>query len=131
MGHRTKGFTLVELVLVITLLGILAVVALPRFFNMSVGARQASRDGVLGSVRSGLALWRANDLVTGGAGAYPGTLDAAGNAACAAANPCFGNILDQPLVDGRWTRVSDTQYSFNDGAATITYTYAPLTGAFQ
>ncbi|MBI2083295.1 MAG: type II secretion system protein [Deltaproteobacteria bacterium] len=127
MRRGEKGFTMIELILVITLLGILAVVALPRFFNMGTQARQASRDGVVASVRSGVALWRANDLVTGGPGNYPTTLDAQADGACAT---CFGTVLDQALTDGSWTKAG-LVYTHNDGAATTNYTYNPATGTFQ
>ena len=102
MLRKTKGFTLIELVLVISILGILAIAALPSFINVSTQARQASRDGVVGAVRAGIALWRANDLVANGApGAYPSSLDgtfavpadeAAGTTA-SATDPFFGAVL--------------------------------------
>ena len=128
--REPKGFTLIELVLVITLLGILAVVALPRLFNMTTGARTAARDGVVGAVRSGVALFRANDLVQGGAGTFPATLDVNADGGCAT---CFTNVLDQPLSDTRWTKAG-LAYTYDDGdagTANVTYTYVPATGAFQ
>lgn len=127
MRRGEKGFTMIELILVITLLGILAVVALPRFFSMGTQARQASRDGVVSSVRSGVALWRANDLVTGGPGNYPATLDAQADGACVT---CFGNVLDQALNEGDWTKAG-LIYTHNDGTANTAYTYDPATGTFQ
>lgn len=127
MKRNDKGFTMIELILVISLLGILAVVALPRFFNMSTQARQSARDGIVGSVRSGIALWRANDLVTGGPGNYPATLDGVANGACAS---CFTTVLDQGITDGRWTKAG-LVYTYNDGTGTTDYTYNPATGAFQ
>ncbi|MDO8526727.1 MAG: type II secretion system protein [Deltaproteobacteria bacterium] len=128
---NSKGFTLIELVLVITILGILAVAALPSFINVSTQARQASRDGVTGAVRSGIALFRANDLVVNGPpGIYPTTLDSASNAVAGPANLIFTNILSQGVADNRWTRVSDTSYTYNDGTSTFTYTYAPASGSF-
>ena len=133
MIHKTKGFTLVELVLVIAILGILAVAALPQFINVSTQARQASRDGVSGAVRSGIMLFRANDLVVNGApGAWPATLDAAAAASTAgASNLFFGTILTQGVGDGNWSKgASANVYNYTDGTTTFVYTYNPATGTF-
>lgn len=128
-----KGFTLIELVLVITVLGILAVAALPNFIDVSTNARQSSRDGVVGAVRAGVSLFRANDLVQNGPpGSFPATLDAAADGTAASpAAPLFGNIMQQAISDDAWTKVNATTYTFNDGTTTFTYTYTPATGTFS
>jgi len=50
--RKERGFTLIELVIVMAIIGLLAVVVLPRFVNLTGDARGARINGALGSVRS-------------------------------------------------------------------------------
>jgi MSHA pilin protein MshA len=62
---KQRGFTLIELVMVIVILGILAAVALPKFADLSGDARKASVNGVAGGLRSAVAITKSAYLAAG------------------------------------------------------------------
>jgi len=63
MRRTAQGFTLIELIVVITIVGILAAVALPRFINAQRDARIAKLQALNGSIRAASALAHARCLL--------------------------------------------------------------------
>lgn len=70
-AHRRSAFTLVELIVVIVVLAILSGVAIPKYFDYAARARESACKATLGAVRSAVANYYSNQLVTLGTGTYP------------------------------------------------------------
>lgn len=133
MNKASKGFTLIELVVVITILGILAAFAIPRFAGLEREARIATVQGLAGSVRSAATLAHSLSLAQGLAPDADVTMEGA-PAPITMANryPEDTSIID--------TLVDTTGFTFaaglftKDGATTpancsVTYVEAPANGA--
>ena len=75
MKKQQSGFTLVELIMVIVVLGILSAFALPRFADFGGDARVAAVEGVAGSLRSAAAIAHTAQLAAGASGATDVTLE--------------------------------------------------------
>jgi prepilin-type N-terminal cleavage/methylation domain-containing protein len=72
MKHfNNSGFTLIELVIIIVVLGILAAVAIPKYQDITAQAKEASCRNALGGLRSGVTIWYANQAVKTGTASWP------------------------------------------------------------
>ena len=60
---KQQGFTLIELIIVIVLLGILAVTAAPKFLNLQDDARDATLEGIRGSLETAVSVVNGKALI--------------------------------------------------------------------
>lgn len=122
---RQQGFTLIELIIVIVVLGILAVTAAPQFINFSSDARASTVKGAQASIQGAMQLVYARSLVNGTEGQASSSVTTEGGPVTTAYGyptaDAAGIAVAAGLSSNDWTQVDGS-----GGAATAA---SPAAGA--
>ena len=70
-NKKSNGFTLIELIIVMVILGIMAAVAVPRYLDSIANAEESAENAVINSVRAGLKQYANNELYSSGRATWP------------------------------------------------------------
>lgn len=130
MKNLTKnehGFTLIELVMVIAVIGVLSAAAIPIFQDLVDDANKAARSGVIGAVRSGIYTTYTQTLADPAVpDAFVSALDIQANGPCVVG--CFDKVLAYPVTDGTWSK---NNFVYTHVSTGVTATYNPASGSFR
>lgn len=122
MKNKQSGFTLIELVVVITILGILSALALPRFAALQTDARIAKMNAALGSIKAAAALTHSTQLTQNLAANTSVTLEGSSitmaNGYPEALNTSIGHAAG--LADGAGNALPEYVLSVNANVLTVT-----------
>lgn len=128
MSKQSKGFTLIELIVVLVLLGLIAAVAVPKYLDMTSKARENSLKANLSAIRGAIELSYSQSVLQNSPspGAYPATVAALASVIKGGVIPSdvFTPTNDVKIVTGN---IVDPG-SFNDNGGWI---YSTTTGEIR
>jgi prepilin-type N-terminal cleavage/methylation domain-containing protein len=113
-----RGFTLIEIIMVIVLLGIIAAIAIPKYVDLKTAAVDATLEGLKGGLTSASAIGYADLAINTSAATYP---------TAAQINTSYLTSDDLGYnASGYWTsNVGNTVYNFTYTQSSGSFSYGP------